>query len=399
MPKKERSKANGEGTVYQEQRNGRPYYRAQVSVGYDEKGRVKRKSFSGYSKKDVLKRMREYQHKNDSGQLPADDKLTLAQWFHTWLFDFRIHDMKPSTFERYEGIYRNYIEDTPVGDIRLAELRASHLQGYFNNLLENGKSADVAHTIKRFLGTCLIEAERQKYIPVNYCKSVRLPKQTTDETEDEGEITALTKDEQTTLIKSIQGHKYEMAMLLALATGVRLGELLALKWPDINFTNGNLHVTRSIKRVTLIDKDGNRTGKIIEQSPKTKSSIRTVPIPVNIIAKLKQHKKKQLEVKFEKGEFYNDSGYIFCNEFGNPEDTKKIPRNFKSALKRAGIRDMKFHALRHTYCTRLFEAEVPIKTVQILMGHKRIETTMNIYTHVMAEQKDLAAEKINALFV
>ena len=97
-------------------------------------------------------------------------------------------------------------------------------------------------------------------------------------------------------------------------------------------------------------------------------------------------------------EFYNDNDYIFCDDLGNPIDPKKVPRNFKSVLKSANIRDIKYHSLRHTYATRLFEAGVPIKTVQALLGHKDMTTTMNIYTHVMPEQKTQAVDKINSLF-
>ena len=234
---RKRVRANGEGTIYTTLRNDKPYYRCQISIGYDKKGRIKRKSFSGHNKQDVLKRMRAYQYKNDTGQLPADSEITLAEWFRTWLFDFRIHDLKPSSFEKYEGIYRNYIEGALVGKIRLTELRAGHLQVHFNQLLESGKSVNVVRTTRQYLGTCLKSALEQRYILSNPCQNVKLPKYVEDE--DEGEIAALTKDEQATFLKAIKGNKYEMPMLLTLATGLRLGEMLALKWADINFTKGH----------------------------------------------------------------------------------------------------------------------------------------------------------------
>jgi integrase len=392
-------KANGEGSVQKYYQNGVfKGWRGRISVGYNDNGELKRKTFYGKTKQEVLKKMTEYRYKQNIGQLPADDKITLAEWFRTWLFEFRKHDLKPSSFERYESIYRIYIADTPVGNTRLAELRASHIQNHFNNLLENGKSASVVHNVYKFLNTCLNEAVKQGYIPVNYCQSVKLPKLTKSNDEDSKGIVAFTLEEQTKFLKMLQGHKHETAITLTLGTGLRLGEMLALKWSDIDFTNNTLHVSRSIKWVTFISDDGKRQCKLIEQTPKTNSSIRAIPIPENIAAKLKQHRKKQLEVKMKNREFYNDNDYLFCDKFGNPLDTKKIPRAFKTVLKKAGIRDMKFHSLRHTYATRLFEVGVPIKTVQALLGHTDITTTMNIYTHVMPEQMDMAADKINALF-
>ena len=393
--KKTRAKSNGEGTIYVEERNGKKYYRGQVSNGYDDKGKLKRKSFSGYSKQEVLKKMNEFQYKQNKGILHADDKITFQEWYYIYLFDFRINDLKPSSFERIEGIYRNYVENTSIGKIKLVDLRSQHLQSYFNDLFDNGKPISTLKTVKKYIGICLNEAVRQEYLPMNYCKNVRLPK----EVYVEGEETyqAFTLEEQITFINAIDRHMYELAFNLNLGTGLRLGELIALRWTDIDFINNTLTVNKATKRVTFIDREGNRENKIIEQSPKTETSYRTVPIPLNLILELKRHVKEQ--AAFKKGnKLYNDDDYIFCDDLGNVLDPKFLPRNFKAVLKKAGLREIKYHSLRHTYATRLFERGVPIKTVQALLGHKDITTTMNIYTHVMPEQKSHAAESINDLF-
>lgn len=393
MAKKSRSKANGEGTIYTEKRNGKNYYRGQISLGYDDKGKLIRKSFSGYSKQEVIKKMNEYQYKNNAGLLPSDDKITLQQWFKTWLFEFRINDLKPSSFERYEGIYRKYILNSPIGKMSLSELRAKDIQKYYNSLSNKGISPNVVNTINGFLYTCLESALKQNYIPQNYCKLIILPKIIKED-----EFTVLTLEEQNIFLNAIQGHKYQAAFTLALGTGLRLGELLGLKWSDIDFNKNTVSISRSIKRTTLINDEGERNSQVLEQLPKTKTSIREVPIPSNIIENLKQYREKQLLVKKENKDVYNDNDYIFSDKLGNPLDPKRIPRNFKSILKKTGLKDIKFHSLRHTYATRLFEADVPIKTVQALMGHSDITTTMNIYTHVMPEQKNKAVEKIDKLF-
>lgn len=393
MARNSRTKANGEGTIYKEMRKGKPYYRGQLTIGRNKDGSLKRKSFSSYERKEVVRKMNEYLYKLNVGLLPTDDDLTLQQWFHTWLFNYRIHDLKPSSFERYEGIYRNYIYNSPIGKLKLIDLRTRHIQSYYNDLLDNGKSPSTIHTINQFLQTCLESALSENYITKNYCKYVNLPKKDIKKG-----YTVLTLEEQNKFLEAVQGHKYEMAFKLALGTGLRLGELLALKWNDIDINNKTLNVNKSNKRVTIINRDGERKNKLIEQSPKTESSIRTIPIPNNIFDSLKKYRKEQLKTKKKYEEFYNDNGYIFCDKFGNPLDPKRIPRNFKSVLKKANIRDMKFHSLRHTYATRLFEVGVPIKTVQVLMGHSDITTTMNIYTHVMPEQKSKAVNKINELF-
>ncbi|WP_282804466.1 tyrosine-type recombinase/integrase [Clostridium tetani] len=387
-------KANGEGSIQKYYQNGKyKGWRGRISIGYDNEGKLKRKQFYGKTKKEVLEKMNEYQYKNNVGLLPSDDKITLQQWFKTWLFEFRINDLKPSSFERYEGIYRKYILNSPIGKMSLSELRAKDIQKYYNSLSNKGISANVVNTINGFLYTCLESALKQNYIPQNYCKLIILPKIIKED-----EFTVLTLEEQNIFLNAIQGHKYQTAFTLALGTGLRLGELLGLKWSDIDFNKNTVGISRSIKRITLINYEGERSSQVLEQLPKTKTSIREVPIPSNIIENLEQYREKQLLVKKENKDVYNDNDYIFSDKLGNPLDPKRIPRNFKSILKKAGLKAIKFHSLRHTYATRLFEADVPIKTVQALMGHSDITTTMNIYTHVMPEQKNKAVEKIDGLF-
>lgn len=112
---KKRTKLNGEGTLYTEQRNGKTYYRAMVSIGKDKNGTIIRKTVGGYDKDDVLKKKQEIEYKNNIGMISIDENITLEKWFETWLFDFRINDLKASSFERYEGILRNYIEGSSIG--------------------------------------------------------------------------------------------------------------------------------------------------------------------------------------------------------------------------------------------------------------------------------------------
>ena len=399
-------KANGEGSI---SKYGNKW-RGQLTIGRDENGKLIRKAFYGKTKKEVDLKLQEYKLKLNAGDLPTDDKITFQQWYYIWLFDFRKNDLKPSTFEKYYGIYSNYILNTDLGKMKLIDIRAAHIQRYFNSLLESttiiGKNVDYnleenkikrierVKGIKRYVNAGFNAALKHGYINKNYCSNTTLPKTVKEE-----KITVLSKDEQRAFIRAIEGHKFKTLFYMALGTGLRQGELLALKWSDIDFNNKIVSVTKSIKRVYYIDRDGKKEMKIIEQIPKTENSIRDVNIPDNVIILLKQHQNKQKEIKLKNGTAYNDMNYIFCNDLGEPIDSKSTTRNFQSVLKKINIPKMPFHALRHTYATRLFEAGVPVKTVQVLMGHKDIATTMNIYTHVMPEEKSKAADKINNLFI
>ncbi|WML35672.1 site-specific integrase [Clostridium sp. OS1-26] len=392
MPKA-RSKANGEGTIYKYEKNGKTYYRGMLTIGYDEDGKLIRKSFNGSKKQEVVNKMAEYKTKSNAGLLPSDDKITLQQWFYTWLFDFRINDLKPSSLERYEGIYRNYIKDTQIGKKKLSDLRAADIQMYYNSLSESNKTADTIKMINKNLKTCLNEALKQGLITKNYCTLVTLPK-----VEKKDEITVFSVEEQKSLINYLEGHRLKMLLAMALGTGMRQGELLGLKWSDIAFDNNTVSINKSIKLVYVVTKNGSRESKIIEQTPKTKNSIRTIPVPSKVMDELKQYKEFQNQEKINNKDLYLDNNIVFATELGAYLDSRYLTKRYTSILKKADIPYKKFHSLRHTYCTRLFEAGIPIKIVQMLMGHGDIKTTMNIYTHVMPDEKIKAVEKINNLF-
>ncbi|MCP8378767.1 site-specific integrase, partial [Clostridioides difficile] len=294
----------------------------------------------------------------------------LEHWFYNWLFEYRIKDLKPKSFERYESIYRNYIKDTDLGNLKLKDLRVSHIQKYYNRLLDSNKSIPTIRQINTKLKTCLSEAEKQGLIQRNYCTMVNIPVE-----KKENKLEILTLEQQKSFIKAIDGHKLEVLFLLALGTGLRLGELLGLKWFDIDFKKSNLTVKRTLQRTYLIDRNGNRELKVLEQEPKTSNSYRTVPIPKDVLNKLKEHKVNQNADILKAGELYRNDNYVFCNELGAPIDDKRPLRNLKSILDRLDIEHIKFHGLRKTYATRLFENDVPPKTVQVLMGHYDISIT------------------------
>lgn len=390
-----RQKANGEGSIMKRMLDGKQVgWRGSITIGRNENGGLKRKDFYGKTKKEVQTKMDEYKRQMSLGLL-SDDKITLEQWYFTWLFDFKSKDLKPSTFELYESIYRLYIKDRDIGNIKLVDLRTAHLQRYYTKLLDIDKlDASNVKRINNTLKTCLVEAEKQGYIQKNWCKMVTLPKVKKEDT-----IKVLSKDDQLKLLDAIKGIDLELLITFALGTGLRLGEILGLKWSDINFKESTLDVKRSVRRVVEIQRDGTRERMLKEVLPKTENSFRTVPIPSSILSKLKSYKKEQNELILSLGENYQNNNYVFCNQDGTIMDTKKPNRRLTSVLKANNMNHIVFHALRHTYATRLFEAGVPPKTVQALLGHSDIETTMNIYTHVMKDTKVEAVDKINSIFI
>lgn len=390
-----RQRANGEGSIMKRMVNGKQDgWRASLTIGRNDNGSLKRKDFYGKTKKEVQTKMDDYRKQMSLGLL-MNDKITIDQWFFTWLFDFKSKDLAPSTFECYEGVYRLYIKDSDIGDIKLIDLRTAHLQRYYTKLLDIDKlDASNVKRINKTLKTCLKEAIKQGYLQKNWCDDVNLPK-----VKKEDNIKALSKDDQIRLLEALKEIDLELLITFALGTGLRLGEVLGLKWSDIDFKEHTLSVQRSVRRVVEIQRDGSRNRVLKEVPPKTENSFRTVPIPDSILNKLKSYKREQNELILAIGEDYQNNNYVFCNNDGTIMDPKKPNRRLSSVLKSNDIELITFHGLRHTYCTRLFEAGVPPKTVQSLVGHSDIETTMNIYTHVMKETKMEAVDKINSIFI
>lgn len=388
MPKAKRR--DGEGTIVKYIEHGvcKGWRAAIVTIYVDG---YKRKEFYTQTQSEIKTNLDKYKNDMELGVLPIDDGITLKEWYYLWLWEYRIQDLKPKTFEMYESIYRNYIKDSEIGDIKLKDLRTVHLQKYYNNLrINRGKPASLIRKLNTRLKTCLGYAEKQEYIDKNYCKLVTLPRCTRTR-----HVEILSAENQKKFIKAIKGHKLEMIFLVALSTGARLGELLALKWSDIDFETGVMTIKRTLSRAR-----NPYTGlfETLEQSPKTENGVRSIPIPSAIVSRLKVYRETQANQKLLMGELYIDRDYVFTDEIGKPLDDKRPGRNLKSILNSIGVPPIKFHALRHTYATRLFEAKVQPKTVQVLMGHTDIKITMNIYTHVMNEAKVEAVESLNNIF-
>lgn len=387
-------RANGEGSIaFYSSRN---CYRGQLTIGVDENGKPKRKSFYGKTKKEVKEKMDNYKLLNPINKA-AINEYTVATWFNYWLWNIKKRDIKPKTFERYECIYRNYIKGSEIANIPLYKFKLNNLQAYYNRLSDNGKSPSIIKTINEKLKSSMIDAEKNGYIEKNYCQLVNLPKEKIKEKK----IEVFSVDQQNDFLEIIKGHEFEILFLLAIGTGLRRGELLALRWSDIDFENKTINVDSNIQQAYIFEDEETKRLEKIEQEPKTINSFRTVPIPSKVLDKLQEHKQKQEQYKLAFQERYIDNDFVICDKYGKALDVKRPTRMFYSIQKKMGIPEdekIKFHGLRKTYATRLFEKEVPPKTVQMLLGHSEISITLDIYTQVMENKKVEAIEKIDDIF-
>jgi integrase len=204
------------------------------------------------------------------------------------------------------------------------------------------------------------------------------------------EVTALSPEQVSTLLTTAAGDRHEALYIVALTGGLRLGELLGLRWADLNWENGTLQVRRTLSRTK-------RYGLTFSE-PKTAKGRRSVALPTLAVEALRRHKARQNEEKMRMRNVWEDGDLIFPNEKGKPMARQSlVHRSYKALLKRAGLPDIRFHDLQHTAATLLLRLGEHPKVVQERLGHATIAVTMDIYSHVMPDLQRDAAAKLDRL--
>jgi integrase len=212
------------------------------------------------------------------------------------------------------------------------------------------------------------------------CDDVVLPRQ------EQPKIHPLTPEQAQLLLQKMKDHPLEVLLTLTLATGMRKGEILGLRWADVDLEKGTLHVAHTLNYIA-------RYG-FVEGEPKTQGSKRTILLPQFVIEALRRHRTAQLEVRLMAGALWVDHDLVFCNKQGGFIVHTTLLYHFSKLLKEAGLPQVRFHDLRHSAATLLLSMGVPAKVVQELLGHSRIGMTLDTYSHVLpAMQKD-AADKM-----
>ena len=388
MPKK---KPNGEGSII-ERNDGR--WCAVVSLGYNKDGSRKRKTIYGKSYKEVHQKLIEFQrnlHINN-GYI-KDEHMTLGKWGKFYLFEYIKHQVRPSTFQRHESIFRVHIEPSKIATMKLKDIKPYHIQNFLNT-----KTYMVESSVKKIyqlLDRFFKHAVLNDLLWKNPMQGVIIPK--TEKQQRDIEI--LTRDEQRKYMLALQDEFQRMLFLTALFTGMRQGELIALKWKKIDFHKGIITVDESYKQVKLFDENGESTYKIISQPPKTKQGNRKIPIPAFLLEELKKHRKQQKEYGMKiSGSDFNPTGLVFCSLSGTPLQASRVFRIHSRICKNADIEKVSFHALRHTFASRMIEEGEDVKNVSVWLGHSTVQMTYDIYVHVTNQSKLEGAKKMDKLY-
>jgi integrase len=370
-------RGHGEGSIYQRS-DGR--WAAGISL---EGG--KRKTFYGKTRREVQEQLKTALHEQQKGLLATGPQQKVGQFLTHWLENVHKQSIRSRTYERYEEIVRLHLVPG-IGHHQLQKLSPQHLQSFYAKKLEEGLSATTVISFHNVLHKALETAVRWNLISRNTCDLVSPPRRK------HFEIQPLGIEQVQQLLAAARGHRLEALFILALASGLRRGELIGLKWQDINFPTGMLQVRRILTRVP-----SKLPGKgYVEAEPKTDKGRRSILLPPFVIEALREHRVKQLESKLKAGSAWQDHDYVFCTSIGthlNP--TRDVLDQLKALLQKAGLPDIRFHDLRHSAATMLLGMGVHPKIVQEILGHNQISMTLDTYSHVLPTMQREAMSKMN----
>lgn len=347
-----------------------------VYLTVEENGKKIRKQFYGKTKKDAEKKRDDYLFQRDK-----KDKKIFIDTFKFWLFDIVKNRVRISSFDKYEGIFRNFFKECPFYNLPIGNIKPVDVQKYYNSLFVSGKSSNSIKNANKLLKQFFNYCVDNYYIKDNPVAGKRIYIPTENHIKKEVEI--FTDDEIRKIIETKENHYIKYAAIISFSTGMRRGEILALRGDDINYTNNTITINKTIVTAYKVDNKGHRHKITYVSIPKTKSSIRTIPLSLGLIKFL--------------SEFNSNQDYLFLSKQGNFIDAGNFEKSWSSFLKRCGIKHKKFHALRHTYATKQFENGIPALTVSKLLGHSSIEITLNTYTHVSEENKSKSIDTLSIL--
>ena len=411
MAKRTRVRASGEGTIYENKKRNR--WEGQFTYKLPGTEITKRKLITGKSQSEVFTKGRKFLTDIANGLTPGADKKTVWEWLEHWLQECIKPNVRIKTFEKYESCLESYIKPV-LGNKLISKLTPQDLRKVFNEMLTNGGkkktgvSTSTVRATRRYLSMSFNQAIEDGIITRNIVKATKPPQLV------KKEIRPLTEQQANQLLrvakegeyfylgakqrrKPSPGSEYHKAMayaavMVALNTGMRLGEIFGLKWEDIDLSNKTINVKRSLVSST--------TKGMIFEEPKTKGSKRRVAITDNVKKALERYQKEQQWFVNIMGDTYDSKGnLVFASLYGKPVDTSNFTsRYFKKMLVQADLdREFCFHDLRHTHATLLLKQGVNIKVISERLGHSKIQMTLDTYSHLMPDMQETAVKALEVL--
>jgi len=353
-----------------------------LTIGIKDNGKPKQIKRRGFKRKDdAIKAMNELEASINSGTYVETSKLLYKDYLHQWLEDKQTK-VKPQTIKTYSWIVNKHIIPY-LGNIELSKLNPMVIQQLYNRLTkEKSLSDENIQKVHTMINDSLKKAERWGYINKNHASLVDRPKAT------KKEVQVWTVDEVKRFLNHLEGNRYSIAFLLALTTGMRQGEILGLRWKDVDFENGCIRITQTLSA----------DGKEILPYTKTKSGSRVIDLDDDTLSRLKKHRLQIRQEKLQAGAgIYKDMDLVICSEIGTPTNKSNLRRVYDRTIHKANVPKIRFHDMRHTHATLLLlQGENP-KIVSERLGHADVRITLDTYSHLLPSMQKETAKKLGKL--
>jgi len=317
-----------------------------------------------------------------NGAYVAPTKLTLEEFLTYWM-ELHSQSLKPKTTEGYLGVIKRYINPR-LGKMQVTQIRPSHLQKFYSEISENGgengqplSARTVSYSaaiLKKAFGYAV---DIEGILTVNPALKVPVPRGTPKQNE------PYSPNQIRVLLEEFSKHRLYALFRLAVYSGARKGELLALQWSDLDIESMKLTISKN--RIYI------NGANLVQNSTKGGEGRRTIPLDPETIEILRDHRRKQLENRLSLGNLWQETGYIFVTELGLPIDYGTPTQLFTRVRKRLGLPDQRFHDLRHFHATQLLRAGTPLHVVAQRLGHRDAMVTATTYAHVTSDQAENAS--------
>lgn len=372
-------RANGEGSIYQ-RKDGR--WTGAVYVLNRDGGRQRRQVY-GRTRAEAADKVADLISLNRKHVPAAPVEVTVQQYAESWLERLGSSGLKPATVSNYRWVLDRHVLPN-IGRRRLVALSPQHVRTLLLTVSESGVSARTVQLSRAVLRSMLADAERDQLIHRNVAALVKGPRV------ERQEVVPWTADEAGQFLTSLEGHRLRPLFAVGVALGLRKGELLALRWQDVDLDVGVLRVRATVQRL------GKGVG-LVTGSPKTTRSRRTLPLPQVLVDALREHRTAQ-ELEREEATSWHDAGLVFTTSKGTMIEPRNLNRFLDEAIARAGLRRIRFHDLRHTCASLLLAQGVSPRVVMEVLGHSQMSMTTDLYGHVMPSSLRSAADALDGVF-
>ena len=374
-------RANGEGSI-RKRKDGR--WEGRYTAGRDpETGKPIYRNVLGRTQAETKAKLKQAIQENTEVDTVRAEQYTVGQWMDVWFENYAKIKVRPSSHQTYKGYIENHIKPN-IGKAPLNKLSSLQLQELYKKLLSGGRvdrieakgqpkglSPKTVRNIHQVISSAMDFAKSQRLIAVNPTDGCALPKL------EHHEMKTIPAEQLSSFLREARESGVFEMYYIELATGLRRGELLGLKWEDLDLQQGTLRVQRQVSRID---------GKVVEAPLKTKNSYRTISLGADAVGILKEQRKK-----------CGGSEYVFPSPAGGPISPDSVLQMLHRVLKRAGLPKVRFHDMRHTFATVALQNGVDIKTVSGMLGHYSAGFTLDTYAHVTTAAQKAAANTMGSV--